>query len=108
MFVIFWLCLTLQEGGSDPLRCSLSVRELVASALENLRSPFILDPSVTVCASPMQPSTRIGYSLRRHSFILVRSVILCSFMPRNPNLLQNSLLKERLLSELEVPHSLAY
>uniref|UniRef100_A0A0N5ASH3 Non-specific serine/threonine protein kinase n=1 Tax=Syphacia muris TaxID=451379 RepID=A0A0N5ASH3_9BILA len=90
-----------QAGGNEPLHCVLSVSELVASALENLRSPFVMDPSVSVCASPMQASMRINLSLRRHSYNVVRSVILGSFMPSNSNVLENVYLQKHLLNELE-------
>uniref|UniRef100_A0A915BXE0 FAT domain-containing protein n=2 Tax=Parascaris univalens TaxID=6257 RepID=A0A915BXE0_PARUN len=93
----------IDEGGT-PLVCELSICEVVHAALEHLRSPFQVDSTFLAVTSSSMPSSPQPSPLhiRRHSFVLVRSVILSALAPTRPAILKNPALKQHLLAQLEV------
>ncbi|VDM39812.1 unnamed protein product [Toxocara canis] len=92
----------IDEGGK-PLVCDLSISEVVHAALEHLRSPFQVDSTFLAVTSSSLPSSPQPSPLfiRRHSFLLIKGVILSALVPTRPAVLKNPALKQHLLCQLE-------
>ncbi|VDN51198.1 unnamed protein product [Dracunculus medinensis] len=83
------------EDCGSPLFCELHLAEIVSACLEHLRSLIYTDMNSPLAVSSSLPVPPLPSSLaiRRHSFKIVRGIILCALLPLNKEILINSTIK---------------
>ncbi|VDM94952.1 unnamed protein product [Thelazia callipaeda] len=82
--------------------CELNISEVVKEALKHLRSPFLVDASFVMATAQSVPGgLRVSsLALRRHSFRIIKGVILSGLAPTKRGLLKNPHFKKQFTNKI--------
>lgn len=93
-----------QEANSKPLRCELSISDIVKAAVSYLQSPFLFDISY-ICATntAAQAATKVSpLVLRRHSYAVVKGILLSALTPSDNASMGRSMFEDFFSDKLKV------